>query len=514
MTKGSFESDAASYRRVLIEHVPSMLAYWDSSLHCRFANCAYEDWLGTNPESMSGEPLLGCLGADLGSDSGLRLKAVLQGEAQTFEQVISKPGGFARNALVQLIPHVVDGAVIGVMSHVTDVTRLKDTEAALHARMHDLSVAQAAAQAMLRDQEHFRELFRHASDAIFIADVNGHCTEVNDAGCNLVGYSRDDILGNTIAGLMPPAAVERMTLAKAQVGQGAVNIGEWTLRHKNGSLIDVELSLTILSDGLCVGFVRDIGTHKRALDAERAMAEELERRVTHRTEQLRRLTADLEAAEERERRQLARDLHDDLGQTLAAARIRLAALIHDERAEVRASAMEVDELINAADQSTRSLAARLAPAVLYELGLCPALEWLGEEVERSFGLRVIVEDDGLPKPLSQEARSILYRATHELLINVAKHARAERALVETLRNGGTIVLRVSDTGLGFDPAQIVNTDRRGQGLGLGLGLASIRERVTFIGGTSDVSSAPGEGTCVVLTAPLCASVTPPSRGAR
>ena len=167
----------------------------------------------------------------------------------------------------------------------------------------------------------------------------------------------------------------------------------------------------------------DLARRERAFEATRATAEELELRVAQRTEQLRALAADLEAAEDRERRQIARDLHDDLGQTLAAARIRLAALCDDARGDVRARATEVGALIDQANNAIRSLAAQLAPAVLHELGLVAALEWLSEEIERTFQLSVTIADDGRDKPLSQEARSILYRAVRELLINVAKHAQ-------------------------------------------------------------------------------------------
>jgi two-component system, chemotaxis family, sensor kinase Cph1 len=235
---------------------------------------------------------------------------------------------------------------------------------------------------------------------------------------------------------------------------------------------------------------------ERELEATRAVAEELERRVAQRTEQLRLLASDLEVAEDRERRQIARDLHDDLGQTLAAARIRLAGLCADKRVDVRTRANEVGALIDQASASIRSLAAQLAPAVLNELGLGAALDWLGEEIERSFGLKVVVADDGQPKPLAQEARSILYRAARELLINVAKHARSGEARVESSRHGTQVIVRVSDDGIGFDTSAVVAGPHRG------LGLPSVRERLSLIGGTADIVSSPGAGTVGVLTAPL------------
>jgi two-component system, chemotaxis family, sensor kinase Cph1 len=240
----------------------------------------------------------------------------------------------------------------------------------------------------------------------------------------------------------------------------------------------------------------DLARREREIEATRSMNEELERRVAQRTEQLHALVADLEAVEERERRQIARDLHDDFGQTLAAARIRLTSLCNDKRSDVRSAANEVAVLIDRANSAIRSLAAQLAPDVLHELGLAPALDWLGEELERTFGLKVEVVDDGLPKPLAQEARSILYRAVRELLINVAKHAKTDSAVVECECRGEQIVVRVSDRGVGYDATTALGARQRG------LGLISVRERLSLIGGTVEMNSVPGGGTVAKLTAPL------------
>jgi light-regulated signal transduction histidine kinase (bacteriophytochrome) len=240
----------------------------------------------------------------------------------------------------------------------------------------------------------------------------------------------------------------------------------------------------------------DLARRDREIEANRAMTEELERRMTERTEQLRALAADLEAVEERERRQIARDLHDDFGQTLAAARIRLTSLCNDKRSDVRARANEVGVLIDRANSAIRSLAAQLAPDVLHELGLSAALDWLGEEIERTFGLKVEIIDDGGPKPLAPEARSILYRAVRELLINVAKHAHTDSATVECECRDQRVVVCVSDGGVGYDSSAALAGRQRG------LGLISVRERLSLIGGTVDLRSAPGGGTAATLTAPL------------
>ncbi len=240
----------------------------------------------------------------------------------------------------------------------------------------------------------------------------------------------------------------------------------------------------------------EMARRERALLEARVAAEELERRVEQRTEQLKRLASDLEAAENRERQQIARDLHDDLSQTLATARIRLTELCTHKRSEIRSVANEVGALIDLANNSTRSLAAQLSPAVLYELGLKAAIEWLAEEIERNYGLKVGVVGDETLKPLAPDISSILYRAVRELLINAAKHAQTNAATVKLGRQDSNVLISVSDSGIGYDLTSAVAAPKRG------LGLTNLRERLSLIGGSVSMQSRPGAGTIAVLTAPL------------
>lgn len=271
--------------------------------------------------------------------------------------------------------------------------------------------------------------------------------------------------------------------------------GRWYIRRM----------LPYRSDSVIVTFT-DVTESKQAIDVANEkfnkLTDSLERQVQERTAQLRALASELTMAEERERRSLAQDLHDDLGQLLAIAKIKLTTLKKDRQGgAMEQSLEEIDALIDQANRSVRSLAFQLNPAVLYELGLVPALQWLVEEVRRLSGLDVTLEDDGAPKPLDHPVRSILFRAVRELLINVAKHAKVGSAEVITARSGGNwLTITVGDSGTGFDHetmlAQVAAGDARG------FGLLSMRERLRFIGGDMRIDSAPGNGTRVTLSAPL------------
>jgi len=253
-------------------------------------------------------------------------------------------------------------------------------------------------------------------------------------------------------------------------------------------------------EGVIVTFTDVTGSRRAAeaaIDARKAMTSSLEDRVRDRTVLVRSLAAELALAEERERQAIARDLHDDLGQVLNVAKLKLDSLLRsggDSAMEERLR--ELGELVAQASRSVRSLTFQVSPPVLTELGLVPALQWLGEEMQRGHGIAVEVEDDGAVKPLGQAARSLLFRAVRELLINVSKHAKVTSARVETQRNNGALVVTVSDAGVGFDAAQVLGPSPPG------FGLLSVRERLEFIGGTTEITSVPGRGTVVTLVVPL------------
>ena len=242
-----------------------------------------------------------------------------------------------------------------------------------------------------------------------------------------------------------------------------------------------------------------------ALQVKQQMAEALELRVLERTAQLRTLTMALSVTEERERRILAQDLHDDLGQVLALASIKLAVARKTNRSASVKELLEIIEaLLNQANQSVRSLAFQLCPPVLYELGLVAGLEWLSEEMRSRYNLDVSLEDDGQPKPLDTAVCTILFRAVRELLINVSKHAEVSSASISATVCDDHIDLAVTDGGVGFD----AETTRAKSP---GFGILSIRERLFYIGGNSRIESTPGRGTRVLLSAPLASNLFTPER---
>jgi signal transduction histidine kinase len=215
----------------------------------------------------------------------------------------------------------------------------------------------------------------------------------------------------------------------------------------------------------------------------------------------RQLARELAAAEDRERQQIARDLHDELAQTLAALQIRLATLCRLPDPAVAHVAGQIAALATRAERFTRSLSAQIAPAVLQKLGLQPALAWLAEEMERQFDLRVQLRGQALPEPLPPEVRSIVYRAVRELLINVAKHAGGNAAELDLGCDDGVLRVSVRDHGAGLG-AGALSRSAGGDPALRGTGLRSIKERLSHIGGSFAIQDAAGGGTLAQLWVPL------------
>jgi len=255
-------------------------------------------------------------------------------------------------------------------------------------------------------------------------------------------------------------------------------------------------------DGVIINYTDISEARKQAeeiANAQRIAAEMLEEQVRLRTAQLRTLMAELGLIEERERRFLAQDLHDGLGQVLAIVKIKLTSLEGSERrGTLKGPLKEIEELIDQSNRSVRSLMQQLSPPVLETLGLIPALEWLAEEMERSYGLSVRIDVEGTPPILEEPARTTTFRVLRELLINVAKHAGTNLAQINCQQGSdGWLTLSVTDQGKGFDYEKALSGSR----VESGFGLVSARERIEFVGGKMNVDTQPGYGATVSISFP-------------
>jgi len=229
----------------------------------------------------------------------------------------------------------------------------------------------------------------------------------------------------------------------------------------------------------------------------------LERDVARRA--VRHLTAELTQVEERQRAEMADTLHDAVGQTLTAARLRLAALRPDVDMASQEAIDTVTQYVGEALDATRVVTTDLMPPPLRDLELVAGFRWLGNDAARRFGLTVEVvtgpELDGLGR-LDGRVAAPLFRGIRELLHNIAKHAEVPSAELRVARVSDQIVVEVQDAGAGFDASPNEVTTH---------GLASLRERMAWLGGDVLIESVRGEGTCVTVRVPWIADAGPAAR---
>ena len=242
-------------------------------------------------------------------------------------------------------------------------------------------------------------------------------------------------------------------------------------------------------DACVLWLARDVTDQHRADQAIRQHEQRLEA-----------MNLELALTEERERRRIAADLHDRIGQTLSLTQIKLDALRQSSKDPVTGEALrESVELIRRTVEESRTLMFELSPPVLYDFGLEAAVEWLVEQHQAREGMRIVLNSD-LPDGLLDEATSVLlFRSVRELLINVTRYAKAKHVWIAMRTVEDRVSIEVRDDGAGFD----VQTAMADGADTSGFGLFSVRQQIERIGGRFEITSTPGQGTRVIMeTKPL------------
>ena len=265
-------------------------------------------------------------------------------------------------------------------------------------------------------------------------------------------------------------------------GGRTIEVHNYPFRDADGSPLILEMDLDVTESRL----------------AEKKLHEAHEN-LSARATQLRALAGELTLAEQRERRRMAKILHDHLQQFLVAAKFRTTLLGRTGDDVVGQAAKEVEQLLDSALDASCSLTAELSPPILHEAGLSAGLEWLARWMAHKYGLVIdISAEEGLPH-LAEDVTILLFESTRELLFNAVKHAHVRSATVNMRRiDESELQITVSDTGPGFDVTRLKKAGEAGGGFGL----FSIRERLALIGGRMEIDSTPGMGSRFTLTCPL------------
>lgn len=348
--------------------------------------------------------------------------------------------------------------------------------------------------ALMIAENRYRLIVEQAARGIIMTDSDTVILEVNPAACALVGRPASELVGHRLSELLPPERIPYLQAKVDAVLKGQTVDWDSSFTRPDGTTVHLEGSANLLPDGRALVIMKDVTERK---EAEHALAEYQRR--------LKSMSSELALDEESERRRLALDLHDRIGQALALCKIKLGVLGETlPRGADLGPLNDVRNLIEQTISDTQTMSFELSPPVL-ELGLAPAAEWLVDDLRSRHRIDIRFHEDHAPVHLDRNLRIVLFRCIQELLRNVVSHSHASYACVTVQGNERLVRVCVEDNGVGFEPESRSDDPA---GSSPGFGLFNIRERLAHLGGHALVSSQPGRGTRVILTVPLPAREQP------
>jgi PAS domain S-box-containing protein len=344
------------------------------------------------------------------------------------------------------------------------------------------------------NENRFRSFFKNAGDAVFINPLTQdiifeNFIDINKQGCELLNYSRDELLNHNIYDLIPIRDAQKIENIALRLMKNESIVFELDLLTKNGRKIPVEINARLFEfngKSSVISIIRDI--------TERSQAH---KQLSKSREQLRSLALRIQNIREEERALIAREIHDELGQLLTVLKIQIS-LVSKKIAKNQKNLIEKLKssirFIDQAVSTVQKITSKLRPGILDELGLIPAIEWQAQEFEQRTGIRC---DYSLPKDpinLNREHSTALFRITQEALTNAARHSFAERVSIYLRKENSKLILEITDNGKGIRETQINNPNS--------LGLLGIKERAMVFGGKVSINGVTNRGTNLKVEWPL------------
>jgi PAS domain S-box-containing protein len=475
------------YQRALLDNFPFMVWLKDRESRFLAVNQPFADATGLgSSDALCGKSDLDVWPRDLAEGYRADDREVLRTLRKKDVEELIEDQGVRRWFETYKAPVEVDGTPLGTVGFARDITERKQMELALR-----------------ESEQRYRDIFDNVSDALCLVEVTQagrfRTLELNPGFEQMTGIARAGLVGKYIDEIGPPDIADSFLARYRRCLEiGAAFDEETTLALPAGRRT-LHMTLMPVRDAAdrihrIVGVMRDITLRKQheAVLLERA---ELET-------QFRTLATRRETEREMERKRIARELHDELGQYLTALRMRASLLRVEFGAANPALVESVGALTELADRTievVRDAASSLRPAAL-DMGIASALEWLVRQFSTHSGTACELRFGGGEIGLDEDSATAVFRIVQESLTNVARHARARRVEDSLHRHPDHHLLTVRDDGQGFDPD--IPKEKS-------FGLVGVRERVLMLGGELVLSSAPGQGTVLQVRIPFYGDLDKP-----
>ncbi len=356
---------------------------------------------------------------------------------------------------------------------------------------------------LIESEEKYRKIFENSRDCHFVADGSFMVKDLNPAGRQLFGLQENDSLDNmSLDRCLSPIdgdSTDLTRIIREEMNRvGYIKELETTINRRDGSQRICLITATTLldQDGKFVGYegiLRDITEKRKRKEQAQFFRQKLNEEIL--------------LAEERERKDLSRLLHEELAQNLALVHMKLeeseegtCELEQKPRKQTKCSRelSSSKELIELMISQVRTMIFNLYPAILDEQGLVQAIRWYANHYKKRTGIDVSIYDHTDKPELGETIRIYLYRAVKELLHNIAKHANCMEVLITIKERENNLRIIIDDAGKGFNTEEVLYQSRTLHGIGL----ATIKEWMTDLKGSFIIESEPGQGTRVVLDVPM------------
>jgi PAS domain S-box-containing protein len=408
-----------------------------------------------------------------------------------------------------------DGSVrliVGMLLEITERRQAEDTVKQSHDRMEEtLRERTLRLQDRIRKLEseiaerqktqtrlhHLSRVFRDAADPILIEDLSGTIIEMNHEAERSYGWSREELIGKSIKGLLLPERYQFAWKLRERCLNGQeVRNWEGFRVDKYGRAFPVLVTAFPLMDEN--GNIESLATITKDISLLKNMESEL-RESQRRLQKLSRKSIE---ALEVDRRTVSRELHDSIGGNLAAIRFALEKvdkMITEKRDSAAAFLERAISHLAETIKECKRLSVSLRPPVLDDMGLISTIDWHVSQLSQHYSrIRIIQQIDVTEQEIPEVFKIVIYRVIQEALNNAARHSQADTVYIRLKRSANHLEAEVQDNGRGFDLEQVYE---RGDHLS-GLGLRSMQERVEIIGGTFSVHSQPAAGTLIRTRLPM------------